>query len=349
MVNGIVEPTLHRCREERFSIFQEPQGVEPLVPSCTSAQQTDFINNINSQLDTTFTNKSFFFLSELENVIGPAEQNLPCFFKAICIAQNQTDLGTITLVIDRSCTLSEPIVIPSRFTLAGVGMDGKGSLGFNGLADGVSAIQFAQGIDNEGQPTGKATNITIRDLSIGYVDGGQNIGIDVSFANKVYIRNVQVTNFFAGIFGSRPNTHAMSVYIDHCGVFDNDWNIVMHSNANHWRIRDCILSRARCWGLRIFEPNAIAGTSGGGNDHLISGCRIEGCALGGASVGSDSAMFMNNRFEGNGIIFDNKAIQILKTATRTRLVSNYFSNNTVVDNSSGSGNEMTRQWGSIFI
>jgi hypothetical protein len=72
-----------------------------------------------------------------------------------------------------------------------VGINGKGELRFSGFADGVSAIQFAQGISTPSE----ARNITIRDLSIGYIDGGQNIGIDVSFASKMYIHNRQVTNF----------------------------------------------------------------------------------------------------------------------------------------------------------
>jgi hypothetical protein len=222
-----------------------------------------------------------------------------------------------------------------------VGINGKGELRFSGFADGVSAIQFAQGISTPSE----ARNITIRDLSIGYIDGGQNIGIDVSFASKVYIHNRQVTNFFVGIFGSRPNTHALYVYIDHCSVFDNDWNIVMRSNVFHWRIRDCILKQARCWGLRIFGPDRVAGILGVGNDYLISGCRFEGCGLG-ALVGSDSAMFMNTRFEGNGMAFGRRGIRILNTATKTRLVSNYFSANTILDNSSPGE---TQDWGSIFI
>jgi hypothetical protein len=120
----------------------------------------------------------------------------------------------------------------------------------------------------------------------------------------------------------------------------------MRSNAFHWRIRDCILKQARCWGLRIFEPDRVAGILGVGNNYLISGCRFEGCGLGGALVGSDSAMFMNNRFDGNGMAFGRRGIRILNTATKSRLVSNYFSANTILDNSSPGE---TQDWGSIFI
>jgi hypothetical protein len=60
---------------------------------------------------------------------------------------------------------------------------------------------------------------------------------------------------------------------------------------------------------------------------------------------------MNNRFEGNGIDAGSRGILILKTAKRTRLVSNYFSGNTIQDNSISLalGKDITQEWGSIFI
>jgi hypothetical protein len=99
-------------------------------------------------------------------------KNLPCFLKAIA----NTNYSNATLIIDKDCHLSEPLVIPSRFTLAGVGIDGEGKLTFDNLPDGVSAIRLDKA----------ATNITIRDLAIGRIGGGVNIGIDVSRANKVF-------------------------------------------------------------------------------------------------------------------------------------------------------------------
>jgi hypothetical protein len=218
-------------------------------------------------------------------------------------------------------------VLPSRFTLAGTGIDGTGKLRFAGLADGVSAIRY----DNAG------TNITIRDISIGRVSGGVNIGIDVSRANKVFIRDVLVTNFFAGIYGSRPGTFAISVYIDRCSVFSNDYNIVMHQNAFHWRIHDCILSQARCVGLRIFgsQDDPVPPQNGApvwGNDYVVSGCRFESCGSIGALIGADSAMLTSNRFEQNGGV-GGVGIRILPTATRTVLISNLLSGNSIVDNS----------------
>lgn len=328
--NGATLPTSDRqdlpiasgvCQQEKFALFEGPDihdiaGVDNGCPQVINAIRAAILMG-----KKPLTSRHLYYLSELAPYIGPNYSKLPCFLKAV----KNTEFGAATLVIDEPVTLSEPLVIPSRYTLAGTGIDGEGSLRFTGLADGVAAIR----LDSQ------ATNITIRDISIGRLNGGVNLGIDVSRANKVFIRDVLVTGFFAGIYGSRPNTFALSVYIDRCSVFGNDYNIVMHRNAFHWRIRDCILSQARCWGLRIFGSNddpvpTAAGEQVWGNDYLVQGCRFESCGSGGALVGSDSAMLMNNRFEQNGGV-GGIGIRILPTATRTRLISNYFSDNVLLN------------------
>jgi hypothetical protein len=192
------------------------------------------------------------------------------------------------------------------------------------------------------------SNITIRDLSIGRIGGGVNIGIDVSRASKVFIRDVSITDFFAGIYGSRPGLFAFSVYVDRSSIFKNDYNIVMHRNAFHWRIRDCILNQAKCWGLLIFGKDndpvpPPENNMGWGNDYLISGCRFEGSGIGGALLGSHAAMLMNNRFEQNGGV-GGVGVKILPSATGTRMVSNVISGNKVLDTSKKSE---TQRWGDI--
>lgn len=193
--------------------------------------------------------------------------------------------------------------------------------------DGVSAIQL---------DTHQAKNISIRDIRISG-EGFQpyNIGIDVSKADKVYIKNCEITDFHTGLLGGRPTTSAISVYIDQCNIYNNSWNLVLYNEPYHWRVRDCILSQANCCGVRIF----------GGNDHLISGCRIESCRQNGAEIGSNSAMFMNNRFEQNGGV-NGTGINILPTATKTRLISNIFSSNRIMDTSNPGE---TQEWGSILV
>lgn len=324
------------CQTEKFGLFHGTSAGDftSIDSGCTetiTAIRTAILRGQNP-----LTSRHLYYLSELAPFLGPGYNKLPCFLKAV----KATEFGAATLVIDEPVTLSEPLVIPSRYTLAGTGIDGEGALRFSGLANGVAAIR----LDDQ------ATNITIRDLSIGRLDGGTNVGIDVSRANKVFIRDVLVTGFFAGVYGSRPGTSAISVYIDHASVFGNDYNIVMHQNAFHWRVRDCILNQARCVGLRIFgsqdDPVAPAGGQPvWGNDYLISGCRFESCGSLGALVGTNTAMLMNNRFEQNGGI-GGVGIRILSTASHTRLISNYLSSNSI---SIQPGAIDTQSWGNILV
>jgi hypothetical protein len=75
--------------------------------------------------------------------------------------------------------------------------------------------------------------------------------------------------------------------------------------------------------------------------HLIQGCRFEACGTGGAILGSDSAMLMNNRFEqnvGNGGV----GIMIQSSASRTRLISNLLSANSLINQGS-----QTQSFGAI--
>jgi len=322
------------CKINNFALFKGLDITDITVPDIGCPLAIEKLENYNQHLKTEGNkplNTHFYFLSEIEDVIGGCK-NLPCFLKAVA----NTNYSNATLIIDKDCKLSEPLVIPSRFTLAGVGIDGAGRLIFDNLPDGVSAIRLDK----------VATNITIRDLSIGRIGGGVNIGIDVSRANKVFIRDVIVTGFFAGIYGSRPNAQAISVYIDRCSVFQNDYNIVMHRNAFHWRIRDCILNQAKCWGLLIFgkDNDPVPPPENKmvwGNDYLISGCRFEGSGIGGALLGSQAAMLMNNRFEQNGGV-GGVGVNILPSATGTRMVSNVISGNQVLNESQALE---TKRWG----
>ena len=309
---------MSECSENEFDVFSESEAVD--IPACNET-----VTNLRTAIDNgnnPITSERYYYLSEIEDLIG-GSRNLPCFLKA---AEEMGQFNNSTLIIDKVCVLTEPLVIPSRFSLVGTGLNGEGELRFSGLGSGISAIQM----ENNGQ------NITIADLAIGRIDGGQNIGIDMSRGSKIYVRNTQVTDFFAGIYGSRPNTSAISIYIDHCNIFRNNWNLVIDHNAFHWRIHDCILNQATCWGLYIFDS--------GGNDHVISGCRFESCNIGGASIGSYSAMLLNNRFELNGIDNGNIGIRITPSARQTRLVSNLFSSN-IISDLSPLGE--TQEWGSI--
>jgi hypothetical protein len=330
------------CEENPFTRYRAPPPPpDPFstlaLPSCS--EELDLIANSVGSI----TSQRYYFWSEIQEIIeGTVGEKLPCFLREVRDRQHSGssfNVDNATLIIDIACSLSEPIIIPERFTIAGTGLDGDGKLTFQGLQDGVSAIQ----LDDKGKEN-KARNITLRDIRIAG-EGFQpyNIGVDVSRASKLYIKNCEITDFHTGLFGGRPTTSAISVYIDQCNIYNNSWNVVMYDTPHHWRIRDCILSQANCSGLRIFS----------GNDHLISGCRIEDCGENGAKIGpaSDAIMFMNNRFEQNGGV-GGVGIQILPTTlpdtdAQTRLVSNYFSSNRIEPNNPLPPG--TQEWGSIFV
>lgn len=305
---------------EEFDIFTESNTI---IPSPCPETITNIRDSIAMGNDP-ITSERFYFLSEIEDLIGGVN-NLPCFLRAV--AQLNPEFNHATLIIDKVCTLSEPLIIPQRFTIAGSGIEGEGRIIFTGLRSGDSAIL----LDIDNQPE----YISIRDLFINYSGSGQVIGIDVSRGQQIYIKDCRINDFHIGIYGSRPNTSCISVYIDHCNVHNNFYNLVLDHNAFHWRIRDCIFNQAQSWGMVIFNM--------GGNDHLVSGCRFEGCGAGGAIVGSLAAMFTNNRFEQNGGV-GGIGIAILATATSTRLISNLFSSNVILDHSNVGE---TQEWGSI--
>ena len=77
------------------------------------------------------TNDRYYFLSEVGGC-----PNLPCFLNEVA----GTAHSNATLIIDQQCTLFHTLRIPSRFTLAGVGMAGEGSLVFEGISANSSAI-----------------------------------------------------------------------------------------------------------------------------------------------------------------------------------------------------------------
>lgn len=136
------------CQLANFALFEVPEitDIASVENGCPDVIADIVANHAANDVPTS---RQYYFLSELQPFIGEDCQNLPCFPKA---AQPGSPLGRSTLIIDRRCTLTEPVVLPSRFTLAGTGIDGEGGLSFSGLAHGVSAIRFAP----------RATNITIR-------------------------------------------------------------------------------------------------------------------------------------------------------------------------------------------
>ena len=127
------------------------------------------------------TNNRYYFLSEVGGC-----PNLPCFLNEVA----GTPHSNATLIIDQQCTLFHTLRLPSRFTLAGVGMAGEGSLVFEGISAASSAIILEDAIAQGGN-----SETTIRDLAIWgdfAGDPAQTVaGLNVSGGNIVRINNVR--------------------------------------------------------------------------------------------------------------------------------------------------------------
>ena len=254
---------------------------------------------------TGLTNDHYFFLSE----IGGCDQ-LACFLKQAATSAHAAS----TLIVDQTCSgahaIRETLVLPDRFTLAGVGIDGTGILGFD-LPDNVPAIRFANasGVVNR--------MATIRDLNLAGACCGQ-IGIDVSNSQFVYIRNVRLQSFAIGLFGS----HAWSIFVEGSNIHNNAYNIVMGDDTTTWRVRDTVANQA----LIGIQMNATA------RGHLVSGGRVEGNWGPGIRVDGAMNVIDGTWFEGNGQFFDTKhGVWVTSQGLKTRILSSLFSTQLIGD------------------
>ena len=243
----------------------------------------------------------YYFLSE----IGGCSR-LAGFLKAV----PGTVHANATLVIDQACiatnAIKETLVLPDRFTLAGVGINGEGMLQFS-LPENVTAIRFA--------PSPGVVNrmATIRDLTIVGGCCGQT-GIDVSNSLFVYIRNVRLNGFAFGLSGN----NAFSIFVDGSNIHNNSTNIVIGHNTTAWRIRDTVTNQGII-GIQIRST---------GRGHVISGGRVESNSSWGIQVAGAMNVIENTWFEGNGGL---TAIFVTGEAQKTRILGNLFSSQLVSD------------------
>ena len=252
------------------------------------------------------TSGHYFFLSE----IGGCSQ-LACFLKQVATSAHAAS----TLIVDQTCSnadaIRETLVLPDRFTLAGVGIDGTGVLGFD-LPDNVPAIRFVK------SATVVNRMATIRDLNLAGGCCGQ-VGIDVSDSQFVYIRNVRVQNFAIGLFGNR----AFSIFVEGSSLHNNAYNIVMGDDTTSWRVRDTIASQ----GLIGIQINAT------GRGHLVSGGRIENNFGPGIRVDGAMNVIESTWFEGNGKFANTLyGVWVTSQASKTRILSSLFSSQLIGNN-----------------
>ena len=223
-------------------------------------------------------------------------EELPAFL------ESHLPVFPVTLIVDIQCEVSEPLVIPGRMTLAGVGRDGNGELLFPALAPSEAALSI---------PAGRG-HVQIRDLTLrGLAEAPTATGIRLHQNSQVSIESTRVDGFEIGIHG----TQSLSVLIRNSNVSANGINLLLGEQANTWRIRDTIVSQARTWGILVRGPN---------NDVVIEGSRLESNTAGAIRAYSYGAIIESNRFERNGSQ-QHRAIVVESSAQSTRILSNYFS------------------------
>lgn len=302
----IGDPTTPDCTLEAFNKFKPfpPTGGGFENVPCTPG------TSLIVSPDGNQTSQRFYFLSEVTggntNSVYAGE-TLRCLLNEI---RKGSIYGDSTIIVDMRCDLYNPLVIPQKVTLAGLGINGAGNLVFHELAEGIPAIRFDPGIQH----------VTIRDIqingpgraSVSTSFSRRSPAIDFSGADLVYLRGVRVADFFVGIYGCRPGTASINIYVDTCQLSGNNYGVLLQRNAYHWRITNTQITFSSCWGVfalgeldpseRDIEiPPPIGVEEGHANDIFFSGCRVEGNRFGGVRIGGGAHyLFTGCRFENNG-------------------------------------------------
>jgi hypothetical protein len=261
------------------------------------------------------TSRRFYYLSEiLPPGIGPNDPAcgrwLGCFLDQV----PGTVHDTATLVIDRQCVSHRTLVVPDRFVLAGVGLDGAGRLLFD-LPDSAPALRF--------KTPPPATPVAIRhsqirDLSIGNVTCCGQAGIDLSHSTLVNVENVRVSGFAFGITGrfSYFNT------IEGSNLSTNGFGIVMGHDTTTWQMRENGISFSGLAGIS-FDPTTRAS--------VVSGGVLESNPVGAILLRGIANIVQSTWFETNGAANGGFAIRVSPAAANSRILTSLFSNNDILD------------------
>ena len=268
--------------------------------------------------------------------LGPREVRLSDEIPGLC---NDTktvqdiifQLGqTGTLIVDKTCTLSAGLRLPSRFTLKGTGIGSAGILAFSHDGIGISVC-----------PEQPRSYVTIADLDIygpysagGKISAPHSKGIALANQNIIYLTNIRVSNFYTGVVG----TNSYSVFINGSNISNNvNDNIQIGYASNGWRIRDGLVSQAGNWGINVLGPGDAAPVNAGdpvlwdtSNDLLIDGVRLESNGMGGIRTNAIGTRITNTRLEFNGHgsgAPDHQGIRVERSANNTRILTNVFSGN----------------------
>lgn len=260
------------------------------------------------------TSRRFYYLSEILPLgIGPNDPAcgawLGCFLDQVA----GTVHDTATLVLDRQCVSHRTLVVPDRFVLAGVGLDGAGRLLFN-LPDSARALRFKP-------PAAVPVAIRhsqIRDLSIGNQVCCGQVGIDLSNSTLVNIQNVRVSDFAFGIAGraSYYNT------IQGSNLSTNGVGIRQGFDTTTWQMRENAISFSRLAGIGFHATTRAS---------VVSGGVLESNPFGAIFLRGIGNIVQSTWFETNGASNGGFAIRVSAAATDSRILTSLFSNNDILD------------------
>ncbi len=267
------------------------------------------------------TNTGFYFLSEiLPAGISPTDSTcghlLRCFLGQM-VAHQQNPAANppsphseATLIVDRMCSVRETLVLPNRFVLAGVGIEGRGVLVFD-LPDGQPAVRFAPAADSDSR------FVTIRDLNLVGASCCGQVGIDVRHSSLVSLERLRLHGFGYGVVGEM----SYSIHIDDSAIHDNGIDLVLGEDSTAWRVRDTLIKQSGLIGA-VFLPTA--------RGNLFSGVRVEQNPVTGIYQRGLMNVVENGWFEGNGIGFGDHGIQHTLSARHNRVLGNLFSTEDVL-------------------
>ncbi|MEM8963546.1 MAG: hypothetical protein AAGD38_18835 [Acidobacteriota bacterium] len=257
------------------------------------------------------TNDRFYFLSEILDGAVPDESpecghQLACFLSQVSTSPHAFS----TLVIDRPCVSTRTQTIPSRFTLAGVGIDGAGQLIFD-LPDNGTAIRFPPG------PGSVSQTSVIRDLRIVGTSCCGQTGIEIKNSSFVDLERIRVSGFAFGLWSEVSYT--ANLVQSH--FFLNGFNVVLGYDTTAWRIEDTVMSQSGLVGL-VFEPTA--------RGHVVYGGRVESNPFAGMLVHGDMNIVERTWFEGNGSLPTVLAVRM--NGDQNHLLGNLYSSQLIDDN-----------------
>lgn len=262
------------------------------------------------------TSQHFYYLTEiLPGGIGPNDPACGAWLGCFLDQVPGTVHDTATLVIDRQCVSRRTLVIPNRYVLAGVGLDGGGRLLFD-LPTSARALRFAPP-----PPAGPPVVIRhsqIRDLTIGNLNCCGQTGIDLSNSTLVNVERVRVSGFAFGIAGreSYYNTIAGS------NLSTNGFGIRQGFDTTTWQLRENGISFSGMAGM-VFD-----GTT---RSTVVSGGVMESNPLGAIFLNGIGNLVQSSWFETNGAANGGFAIRISPGAADSRILTSLFSNNDILD------------------